>query len=233
MTRRAPLWLALAGACTLAACASAPKSAPTATAPAPAKPDLATAPADRTRQAIDLLTQGRPTLARPLLVTALVDDPDNRVAKRLLAQIDGEPKALLPGKPKTYTVGPGETFSMLAGRFLGDPLMFYALARYNGFAAPSQLAPGYVLQIPVPERPAVVAKPKPATPAAKAPAEVATARNPGQASSLRAQGLDQLNRGAPSRAVSLLQQAAQLDPANPAIQRDLSRAQRIQASLAR
>jgi Tfp pilus assembly protein PilF len=220
----------------LSACADKPKGSPVAVAtpvPAPAAP---VAPADRTRQAIDLLTQGQPALAKPLLRTALAEDPGNTVAKRLLSQIDQDPKAILKGKPKAYTVGPGETFSMLAGRFLGDPLLFYALARYNGFEAPGHVLPGHVLQIPRPERAAVVAKPKAAkaTPKADGPAPAAAvaSRDPARAAQLRAQALDQLNRGAPAKAVSLLQQARELDPGNAAIQRDLSRAQRIQASLA-
>ncbi len=172
-----------------------------------------------------------------MLYAVLVAEPDNAVAKRLMQQLDQEPAALLPGKPQTYTAGPGETFSMLAGRFLGDPLLFYALAKYNGFAAPGQLQAGYVLKIPKRPAPTVAARTpaKPARAAPKgeaAPAAVATLRDPGRAGKLRAQGLDQLNRGAPGRAVALLTQAAQLDPANPAIQRDLARAQRIQASLA-
>jgi Flp pilus assembly protein TadD len=54
-----------------------------------------------------------------------------------------------------------------------------------------------------------------------------------RASQLRAQGLEQLNRGAVDRAIALLQQAAQLDPNNALIKRDLDRAVRIGAAVKR
>ena len=150
-----------------------------------------------------------------------------------MQQLDADPNTLITGKAQPYTVGPGETLSMLAGRFLGDPLLFYALARYNGFAAPAHVQPGHVIQIPRNARPArASARPKAAAaPAAKA--QAAPKRDAANAARLRAAGLDQLNRGAPGKAVSLLQQALAADPGNPTIQRDLARAQRIQASLSR
>ena len=51
--------------------------------------------------------------------------------------------------------------------------------------------------------------------------------NPARAAQLRARGLEELNRGAVSRAVALLTAASQLDPSNPTIRRDLDRAERI------
>lgn len=226
------LLLSAAIAASLAACAQAPKDSPLATAPAPAAAPAA--PADRARHAIDLLNQGRVAEARPVLVAALAEEPDNKVARRLMEQLDADPKTLITGKARPYTVGPGETLSMLAGRFLGDPLLFYALARYNGFAAPAHVQPGHVIQIPRNVRPATAsARPKAVAPTAKAEAPAASKRDPAKAGRLRASGLDQLNRGAPGKAVALLQQALAADPGNPVIQRDLARAQRIQASLAR
>jgi uncharacterized protein involved in copper resistance len=53
------------------------------------------------------------------------------------------------------------------------------------------------------------------------------ARDPAQAAHLRLAGLEQLNRGAISKAVLLLQKADQLDPNNALIRRDLDRATRI------
>lgn len=226
------LLLSAVAAASLAACAQTPKDSPLAAAPKETAAPLA--PADRTRHAIDLLNQGRVAEARPVLDAALAEDPDNKVAKRLMEQLDADPKTLITGTAKPYTVGPGETLSMLAGRFLGDPLLFYALARYNGFAAPAHVQPGHVIKIPRNVRPATAsAKPKPAASTAKAEAPAAPRRDPARAAQLRASGLDQLNRGAPGKAVSLLQQALLADPGNSVIQRDLARAQRIQASLAR
>lgn len=217
-------------ALTLAACAQAPKGSPVAVAPAVA----ATAPshADPTRQAIDLLTRGKDVEARPILERALAEDPGDKAAKRLLQQLDQDPRALLGTKAEPYRVKPGETLSMLAGRFLGDSLLFYALARYNGLDSPAEVQPGQVLQIPRLVRPTLASpRAKAPKPAAKAEAP-APVRDPARAGQLRAAGLEQLNRGAPIKAAALLQQALVLDPGNPAIQRDLGRAERIRASLA-
>jgi Flp pilus assembly protein TadD len=55
----------------------------------------------------------------------------------------------------------------------------------------------------------------------------APAANPALAGQLRSAGLNALNQGQVARAVALLTRAAQLDPANPLIARDLARAERI------
>jgi Flp pilus assembly protein TadD len=55
--------------------------------------------------------------------------------------------------------------------------------------------------------------------------------DPARANQLRLQGLQQLNTGNVESAISLLRQAQALDSENPAIQRDLDRALRLQAAL--
>jgi outer membrane biosynthesis protein TonB len=94
--------------------------------------------------------------------------------------------------------------------------------------------------------PAPVAKPS-KTASAKAKSETTAARlaheaaggqpqaeaaNPAEAAKLREAGLVELNRGAISHAVALLEHANRLDPSSPAIRRDLERAQRISKALA-
>ncbi len=66
-----------------------------------------------------------------------------------------------------------------------------------------------------------------ATPAKSAAAKSAPEADPVRAARLREVGLEHLNRGEINRAVALLQQASQLDPANALIRRDLERAIRI------
>lgn len=68
---------------------------------------------------------------------------------------------------------------------------------------------------------------RPHNPVVQAPRPTAVTRDPARAASLRAAGLDQLNRGEAAHAKQLLQQARRLDPANPHIQRDLDRAVRL------
>ena len=79
---------------------------------------------------------------------------------------------------------------------------------------------------PAPERPAPPkpAPPKPAPPASEAPAP----HDPAKAASLRSDALVLMNKGDIDHAVSLLRQAASLDPDSAPIKGDLDRALRIQ-----
>lgn len=198
-------------------------------------PDLA--PRERVRVAIELLGEGDARRAEAELEAALEEQPDLRAASRLLEQINGDPAQLLGGgNARAYTVRQGETMSELAERFLGDSLLFYALARYNDLDAPNQVSAGQTLMIP--RRPGVVVASAPST-GAEAPATLRPTQplastpsaTASRANELRLQGLQQLNGGNVERAVSLLRQARALDAGNPAIQRDLDRAVRLQASL--
>jgi hypothetical protein len=197
-------------------------------------PASAATPRDRVRAAIDLLGQGDERRARAELRAALEAQPSNTTAQRLMQQLDTDPRTLLAGAPRPYIVRPGETMSQIAERYLGDALMFYALARYNNIAAPNQLAAGQQLMIP--RRSGVVVQETAALDVAplEAPAPNAAPQRSGEASranQLRLQALQQLNTGHVDSAVALLRQARALDNNNPAIQRDLDRAVRLQASL--
>jgi Tfp pilus assembly protein PilF len=219
----------------LAACAQAPKAPPGGGALEAAAPDApilpafqptpGLTPAARQRLALNLLERGEPDQARAELHALLEAQPANATARKLLDQIDRDPKALLGEKNFSYRVRAGESLSALAQRFLGDPLMFYALARYNGVEKPGQMEVGQTLLIPGAQRKAPAAAAGPPT-----PAKVAS-RNPARAAQLRSQGLEQLNRGSVEEAVASLRQAQGLDPANATIQRDLDRAVRIQQTV--
>ena len=133
----------------------------------------------------------------------------------------------------------------LAQRFLGNRLKAYQLARYNGIAKPADLAAGQTLRIPgapprieIPRRAeprAAAPTPAKARPAMPRPAPAARPAapitNPVAARQARAAGLAALNSGNIGRAVGLLRRAATLDPGNPIIARDLTRAQRIAATV--
>jgi hypothetical protein len=206
--------------------------------PAPASKPAATAervpPRERVSKAIEFLFQGKAAEARVQLVAALADQPANDVAVKLLRQIDTDPKVLLGEKSFSYRGRDGDTASSLAAAHLGDPLLFYALARYNQIEIPSQSLNGRTVMIPG-EPKAAAPRPPPtaaAKPAPKSvPAPPGPQRNPARASELRSAGLVEMNRGAIDRAVSLLQQALSLDPKNLAIQRDVTRALRIQQTV--
>jgi hypothetical protein len=198
-----------------------------------ATPDLS--PRERVRAAIELLGQGEERRAEAELEAALRTEPELRAARRLLDQINGDPRELLRGDARPYTVRQGETMSVLAERFQGDALLFYALARFNDLDAPDQVAEGQVLMIP--RRPGV--RPASAELRADAPPPAPAVGNglalrgvdPARANQLRLQALQQMNVGQIDRAVALLRQAQSLDADNPVIQRDLDRATRLQASL--
>jgi hypothetical protein len=179
---------------------------------------------DRINRALELLGRGEPLPARTELTLVLAEQPTNATAKRLLQQIDTDPKVLLGQKSYPYKVRPGETLSELANRFLGDPLLFYALARYNGIYRPDETEVGRTLLIPgAPKKVAPQVAARPATPGA----------DPARAVGLRRTALEAMNKGSIDQAVALLQQAAPLDPENKLIRADLERALRIQQSVRR
>jgi tetratricopeptide (TPR) repeat protein len=191
--------------------------------------------------AIAFLNQGQSDKARKVLVAALKKQPGDTIARRLLDQIDLDPRVLLGTENYSYTLKTDDTLSSLAQRFLGDPMLFYALSRYNGLTLPTQLSAGQTILIPGKRKPApveprrvpVVRKPPPGPTVAKpAPPKPVTApTNPGLAAKLRGQGLAALNGGAINRAVALFRQALSLDPANATIKGDLVRALRVQNTL--
>jgi tetratricopeptide (TPR) repeat protein len=191
------------------------------------------------RDAIALLNRGEGPAARAKLMRALRRQPGDNIARSLIQQIDTDPRVLLGGENYSYTLREGETLSTVAQRALGNPMLFYALARYNNIAVPQSAVPGQTILVPgrrpAPPQPAArpEQRPAPARPAPAPTPEAAPARpaprpgNPGQAARLRAQGLASMNAGQVDRAVALLRQALTLDPDNVAIRNDLNRALRI------
>ncbi len=223
----------------LTGCAGQPKPArPTPTAAvspnAPkytATPDLD--PQARAAKMFELLNDGQPESARVEAQQLLREQPDNASARSAIEQIDNNPKALLGEQSYSYEIKPGETLQSLAERFLGDRNKFYALAKLNSIAVPSQASAGETIQIPgvrkappPPPRPRTVNESTPRAP--EAPVQRAT--DPRRATALRSQALLEMNKGKIDQAVALLRQASELDPANAAISGDLARALRIQAA---
>jgi LysM domain len=197
---------------------------------------------EQIRDAIADLNRGDARSARRRLTAVLRRQPGDGVARQLLAELDGDPRQLLGSESYSYTMRPGETLSTIAERALGNPMLFYALARYNNIAVPASVVPGQVIQVPghrpappPPPRPA----PRPASPRAEPGAApeappvrpAPRAGNPAQAARLRGQGLAAMNAGAIDRAVSLLRQALALDPESVVIRNDLNRALRVQSTV--
>lgn len=192
-----------------------------------------------------MLDRGEAKFARKRIAAALKRDPMNASLLLLRDSIERDPVDLLGPQSYPYTAKPGDTMQGIAARLLGNRLKAYQLARYNRIEVPASLAVGTALRIPGqpprPPAPAPVRRPDPAptrpapAPAARpkpAPAAPATpARNPAAAARARGAGLAALNAGKAGQAVGLLRRAAALDPGNPAIARDLARAERIAAAV--
>jgi len=99
---------------------------------------------------IVLMQNGRAKRAHVALLGYLKRYPGHPVARDLLRQMDVDPKVYLGKKFHFYTVKGGDSLAHIAGRFLGDELKFYALARYNGISDPGLLEVGQKLKIPSP-----------------------------------------------------------------------------------
>lgn len=189
--------------------------------------------------AIARLESGDAASARKLLRAMAKRDPGDARTAELLASIDADPVATLGAKSFEYRVESGDRMITLAQHYLGTRFKFYLLSRYNGIAVPASLRAGQSIRIPgTAPPPAVrVAQPEakraepPPKPSPPAVAPKAAARDPRRAAQLRGAGLSALNQGNPARAVGLLRQAALADPGNAAIQHDLGRAQRLEATV--
>ncbi len=131
--------------------------APPAPEPVPAVPEPQPVPAvvvpqgtakELFKAGVDALQHGDGQKAKPLLQQVLVLEPSHKHAATLLPQIDADPVEMLGKENFPYKVQPGDTLSLIAKRFLGDPFKFYILARYNGLAVSDNLEAGRMLKIP-------------------------------------------------------------------------------------
>jgi LysM repeat protein len=156
-----PTLIGLAVAVLLTACASTPPETapppPVAPQPGPPVPPPPTAPATPAAQqqaqkeaqsAVEALEDGREEDARAILRKALTLDPNNKLALSLARQLTADPVLMLGRESFSYTVKPGESLSRIAGHFMGDIYLFYALARYNDIKVPRQVAGGQVIRVP-------------------------------------------------------------------------------------
>jgi hypothetical protein len=167
--------------------------------------------------------------ARPEVEQALKEEPSDDLGKLVLQQITADPKVMLGAQSFSYTIGSGETLSVLAERYLKNKFLFFALARYNGIVDPSEASVGQTILIPGVRRKVAPtrAKADDEAPRPKSEPSRPAGHDPVRASELRGKALQEMNQGLVAAAVTLLQQAQKLDPGNALIEADLARATRI------
>ncbi|MET0026301.1 MAG: LysM peptidoglycan-binding domain-containing protein [Candidatus Thiodiazotropha sp.] len=103
-----------------------------------------------------------------------------QIATQLLEQLDADPIEYLGLKNFYYTVQPGDSLSLIAKKFLNDPMKFVILARYNKLDNPSRLAPGQRIRIPGDMPVETRTKPKPSPKPTQLPATAPPAETPSQ-----------------------------------------------------
>ncbi|MGH6876685.1 MAG: hypothetical protein ACREHV_04815, partial [Rhizomicrobium sp.] len=114
-----------------------------------APPSASAAPAqEHLDLAVELLQKGEAAQAKLELKRYLSDVPDSRPAKFLLAQIETPLSVLYPKENFSIVLGKNDTLSGLASTWLGEPLAFYGLARYNDIASPAKIVAGQSIRIP-------------------------------------------------------------------------------------
>lgn len=169
------------------------------------------------------LQNGRYTEGEKALRRYLQDHPGDRAAQSYLRQLTDDPKKLLGASSTPHIVQPGESYSTLAAKYLGDANLFVALARYNGSTNPALILVGSTLKLPMNASVAAAAAAASAQPEAT-PAPVATptvvATPPPSVPALPAQSAQQLEsqslalyrQGHKDQAVATFDKALALNP---------------------
>jgi tetratricopeptide (TPR) repeat protein len=116
--------------------------------PQPLPPPDTMPASQRVRKALQQLELGDYENARNQLNWALLEKPELQIADNLLTQIDADPIDYLGVKNFYYQVENGDSLSIIAEKFLDDPMKFVILARYNHLDNPSKLAPGDRIRVP-------------------------------------------------------------------------------------
>lgn len=106
-------------------------------------------PQQRIERVIKQLEKGEAGQAKAELEAYLAAVPSSKVAKDLLRQIDLPSSEYYPTASRDITLGAGDSFSVLAQKYLGSYYQFYALAKYNGIAAPRDVSAGRKIRIPL------------------------------------------------------------------------------------
>jgi tetratricopeptide (TPR) repeat protein len=138
--------------------------------------------------------------------------PDDRTAQALLHQLTADPEQALGHASREYIVKPGDSYSTLAARYLGDGGRFLILARYNGSTNPSVLRAGQKLRLPATRLAATDAEGATTQEQRLAPSTSGEAR----ARRLQDESLALLHKGQHTQALERMDEALDADPRLPA-----------------
>lgn len=179
----------------------------------------ATASREPTLAAIgNRLQSGQYTEGGKALRQYLEQHPGDRTAQAMLRQLTADPRQVLGERWRAHVVQPGDSYSTLAERYLGDPNLFLILARYNGSTNPSRLRVGETLHMPMSTADtgaaAAALAPVPAPAAATMPtATVRGTEAPATAARrLQEESVSLLGQGQQQQALARLDQALAIDP---------------------
>lgn len=128
-----------------------PKEKTEAPPPSPPSPAITTHKSIKAlnlHQIIGMLEDGKYADAAIELKYYLIKNPKDPTASNLLKQLTYDPLTMLGSPARKYTVQPGDTLGGIAAKFLGNPLDFVILARYNRIKRSKDLQAGQVLDLP-------------------------------------------------------------------------------------
>ncbi|HEV2620614.1 MAG TPA: LysM domain-containing protein [Frateuria sp.] len=139
-------------------------------------------------------------------------NPDDRVAQALLRQLTVDPEQALGHASRQYVVQPGDSYSTLAARYLGDGGRFLILARYNRSTNPSVLRAGQKLRLPASR---LVSTDAPEGAAQEQRAAPASASSEARARRLQDESVALLHKGQRTQALERMDEALDADPGLP------------------
>lgn len=139
--------------------------------------------------------------------------PDDAAAQGVLRQLTVDPEQALGQASRPYVVKPGDSYSTLAARYLGDGGRFLILARYNRSTDPSMLRVGQTLRLPASRLASTRSPEGPAqAPSTAAPVDASDAA---KARRLQDESLALLRKGQRTQALERMDQALDADPHLP------------------
>jgi tetratricopeptide (TPR) repeat protein len=143
----------------------------------------------------------------------LKQHPGDRTAQAMLYQLTADPRQALGERWQAHVVQPGDSYSTLARRYLGDPNRFLILARYNGSTNPSMLRAGETLHMPLSAGNDAAVAAESATATTLPTAIVRGTESPAaEARRLQGESVSLLGQGHKDQALARLDQALAIDP---------------------